>query len=344
MKLRPLGFALTLATLAAPGGWAQSGPPPVVLSPPIRATGATVEVSLHAADAATLAHTLGNALGGTVRIDGTVPAPVTLDLEGSTPHAALDAVAGALYGTWRPVYSVTAGAAPGGAPRPIPLGRKVTANLAGVSAHAAFSLVARAGGGTLELPADLDKNVTLVATDMPVEQALDELAKQAGAAWSVTYVIQPGIAPPKPTQPAPAETSHTPRSRTPLPGLLPPGGELPGAPFNDRRAFPLPFGGQTQSATPAPGTGVDAGKMLAVGLAQVMKMPPAQRQGAVKDFALQLEQQFRQMQLLPPPRRLEQMTAMRPVYQAALRTYNGLVPAQRREFQPIIDVFNRWMR
>ena len=81
MKLRPLGFALTLATLAAPGGWAQSGPPPVVLSQPIRATGATVEVSLHAADAATLAHTLGNALGGTVRIDGTVPAPVTLDLE-----------------------------------------------------------------------------------------------------------------------------------------------------------------------------------------------------------------------------------------------------------------------
>ena len=104
-----------------------------------------MEVSLHAADAATLAHTLGNALGGTVRIDGTVPAPVTLDLEGSTPHAALDAVAGALYGTWRPVYSVTAGAAPAGAPRPIPLGRKVTANLADVSAQRISRVYAEAG-------------------------------------------------------------------------------------------------------------------------------------------------------------------------------------------------------
>ena len=84
--------------------------------------------------------------------------------------------------------------------------------------------------------------------------------------------------------------------------------------------------------------------MLALGLTQVMKMPPAQRQGAVKDFALQLDQQFRQMQLLPEQSRLAQMSAMRPVYQAALRTYNGLVPAQRHEFQPIIDVFKRWIR
>ena len=333
MKLRPIGFALAMATLAAPGGWAESGHPEVVLSQPIQATGATVEVSLHAADAATLAQTLGTALGATIRIEGTV-APVTLDLTGTTAHTALDAVARACYGTWRPVYSVTAGTAPAGAPHPLPLGRKVTANLANVSAHAAFALVARAGGGALELAPDLDKNVSLVANDSPVEQALDELAKQAGAAWSVTYLIKPGLAPPSPTrpQPAPAQIRNTPRSGTPLPGLLAPGEGLPGGSLSERRSFP------------APGTGDNAAKMLALGLTQVMKMPPAQRQSAVKDFALQLDQQFRQMQLLPPPRRLEQMTAMRPVYQAALRTSNGLVPAQRREFQPIIDVFNRWLR
>jgi hypothetical protein len=334
MKLRPFGFALAWAALAAPSGWAASGQPAVVLSQPIHATGATVEVSLHGADAATLAQTLGSALGGTVRIEGIAAAPVTLDLTGVTAHAALDAVARALYGTWRPVYSVSAGAAPAGAPHPVPLGRKVTANLTNVSAHAAFALVARAGGGTLELPPGLDKNLSLVANDLPVEQALDELAKQAGAAWSVTYLFKPGVAPPSPTrpQPAPAPTRSAPRSGTPPPGMLEPGERLPGGSLSERRSFP------------APGTGENAAKMLALGLTQVMKMPPAQRQSAVKDFALQLDQQFRQMQLLPPPRRLEQMTAMRPVYQAALRTYNGLVPAQRREFQPIIDVFNRWLR
>lgn len=331
MKLRSIGFALALATLAAPGGWGESGPPAVTLSQPIRATGAAVAVNLQGADAATLAQSLGSALGGTIRIEGTVPAPVTLNLAGARAHAALDAVARALYGTWRPVYSLTAGTASAAAPRPVPLGRTVTASLTDVSAHAALALVARAGGGTLELPPGLEKTVSLVVKDMPVEAALDELARQAGATWSVTYVLTPGVGPPAAARPQPAKSSNTPRSRAPLPGL-----REPGAALNGLRSFPRPG--------TAPGSGADAGPMLALGLTQVMKMPAAQRQGAVKDFALQLDQQFRQAQLQPPPRRLEQMAAMRPVYQAALRTYNGLAPGQRREFQPIIDVFSRWMR
>jgi hypothetical protein len=90
--------------------------------------------------------------------------------------------------------------------------------------------------------------------------------------------------------------------------------------------------------------GADAGKMLSEGLTRVMQMPPAQRRMAVKDFATQIDQQFRQMQGLPGPRRAEQMTAMRPVYEGAMRTYKGLTPDQRREFKPIVDVFTRWMR
>src|SRR5438128_816090 len=87
--------------------------------------------------------------------------------------------------------------------RPLPLGRTVTANLDRVSPRAALSLVARAGGGTLNLPADLTQSVTLVANDTPVEQALDDLTRQAGAAWSVTYVIKGAATPPPAPQPAP---------------------------------------------------------------------------------------------------------------------------------------------
>ncbi len=338
MKLRLLGLSWMIGTLVAPGVWAQSGTTGVVLSQPIRTTGAELDVRLQAADAAALTQTLGTALGGTVRVEGTLPAPVTLDLQGMPARSALDAVAGALHGTWRPIYTITTGHAPTGALHPVPLGRKVTANLDQVGAHAAFALVARAAGGTLEAPLELDKQVTLVAREMPVEQALDELANQAATAWSVTYVFKPGVAPPPPT---PAQ-HLPPQSR---PGYSRPLNTTPGGPGtlpNDRRSFAMPFSGS--SRTPAAGTGDDAGKMLALGLTQVMQMPAPQRERAVKDFANQLDLQFRQMLQLPPPRRLEQMSAMRPVYQAALRTYNGLVPAQRREFQPIIDVFSRWIR
>jgi hypothetical protein len=85
-------------------------------------------------------------------------------------------------------------------------------------------------------------------------------------------------------------------------------------------------------------------KLLSEGLLRVMQMPPAQRRNAVKDLAAQLDLQFRQMQTLPGPQRAEQMAAMRPLFQAATRTYSGLTPDQRGEFQPVMDVFKRWMR
>lgn len=336
MSLRPLGVAFTLSLVAASGGWAQTGSSTVVLSQPIRSTGSLVDLNLQEADAATLTQKLGSALGGTVRIEGTVPGPVTLDLAGATARGALDAVARALYGTWHPVYTVTAGVTAGDGPRPLPLGRTVTANLTDVSARAAFALVARAGGGTLELPSGIDKSLSLVARDLPVETALDELAKQAGASWSVTYLLTPGVGPAVPARPRPAARSGPLESRPLLPRLGQPDAPAPAAVLNGGRSFPIPG--------TAPGTGANAGGMLALGLSQVMKMPAAQRKGAVKDFALQLDQQFRQMKLMTPQRRLEQMNAMQPVYQAALHTYNGLTPAQRHEFQPIIDVFNRWLR
>jgi hypothetical protein len=126
--------------------------------------------------------------------------------------------------------------------------------------------------------------------------------------------------------------------------MLPPGAGRTGNLPNGSRAFPVPFAGQPKTATPAPGTGNDAAKMLSQGLTQVMKMPPAQRKMAVKDFATQLDQQFRQIQGMTAARRSEQMAAMRPVYEGAMRTYVGLTPDQRREFEPIVEVFNRWMR
>ena len=186
MNLRPSGCCLALAMLAVSPVGAEPSPPSVVLEQPIRHTAGTVEVNLQAADGATLSQTLGNALGGTVQVEGAAPAPVTLDLQGLSGRAALDAVAGALHGSWRPVYVVTVGGTPADGHRPLLLGRTVTANLENVSARAALALVARAGGGTVQLSGDLPKNVTLVAKEMPVEQALDEVAQQAGANWSVT--------------------------------------------------------------------------------------------------------------------------------------------------------------
>ena len=344
MNLRPPGVCLALALLAVSPVRAEPVPSALALGEPIRHTVGTVEVTLQAADGATLSQMLGNALGGTVQVEGIVPAPVTLDLQGVSGRAALDAVASALHGSWRPVYGVTPGSATAGGQRPMALGRTVNANLENVSARAALALVARAGGGTLALSGELPKSVTLVAKELPVEQALDELAQQADASWSVTYVIKPGVAPPSPRPVEAQNNSSRPRSRLTPQGQLAPGDSRLGTPPNAPRAFPIPFAGQAQKPSAAPGMGGNAAKLLAEGLTRVMQMAPPQRQLAVKDFATQLEQQFRQIQNLTGSRRSEQMAAMRPVYEGALRTDKGLTPDQRREFKPIMDVFTRWMR
>jgi hypothetical protein len=352
MNSRPLGICLALSVWAAPGLWAQEEPPAVVLKQAARPVGASVNVHLQAADAAAIARNLGAALGGTVRIEGTPAAAVTLDLQGVAPRAALDAAATALNGSWRPIYSMSAGATNTVSRRPVPLGRTVTASMDGVSARTALSLVARGGGATVEMVGELSQRVKLDLKEIPVEQALDEIARQAGANWSVIYLLKAGTAAaassPQPTRApvtapnggrVPGSTANPTLNRG---GTRGPG--LQGAPqdaLNEQRFFPMPFAGPPQAPPPPDPS---AAKMLGEGMARVMQMPPAQRRAAVKDFTSQIEQQFRQMQSLPGPRRTEQMAAMRPLYQAASRVYSGLTPDQRREFQPIVEVFNRWMR
>jgi hypothetical protein len=349
MSMGRSGWRLALVALAA-GTPARADTPTVVLKQPIQHA-ATIDLSLRAADAATIARSLGEALGGTVQIEGTLPTLVTLDLQGAGARAALDGVVTALNGSWRPIYTVTAAAAAPGARRPTPVGRTVTANLDQVSPRAALMLVARAGGGTLVLAPELSKMVSLSVKEMPVEEALDEVTRQVGATWSVAYVIKAGSAslPPPVAAAPPAVTPPSSRvSRTqPASRGLPPGFSSQAVPrdvLNDPRSFPMPFAPRSQGAPAAPATDPNAAKMLAEGLSRVMQMPPAQRRLAVKDFAGQIDQQFRQMQALPAPRRNEQMASMRPLYQAAQRTYSGLTPDQRREFEPLITVFNRWMR
>ena len=129
--------------MAFSGSWAQEQAPSVTLKPSSQPSAGSVSTELRAADATAAAQVLGNALGATVRIDGAVTAPITLELQGVTGRAALDALATAVRGTWRPVYSLVVGAAPGSTPRPVPVGRTVTVNLSDVSARTALSLVAR---------------------------------------------------------------------------------------------------------------------------------------------------------------------------------------------------------
>jgi hypothetical protein len=203
---------------------------------------------------------------------------------------------------------------------------------------------------------ELPQKVTLKAHEMPVEQALDEIARQVGGSWTVTYVIRPGVTPaaaPTPPRTSPRATPNAPRQprldASPGAGRSTPQGfgaqGLPPELSKDRRFFPMPFEPQAQATRPqAPPLDPNAAKMLGEGLARVMQMPPAQRRAAVKDFASQIDQQFRQMQSLPAARRTEQMAAMRPLHQAAVRTFGGLTPDQQREFRPIVEVFNRWMR
>ena len=350
MSCRKFVVCLALSVWSVPGSCAPEAPPAVVLKQAARPAGASVNLHLQAANAATIAQSLGAVLGGTVRFEGTPTATVTLDLQGVAPRAALDALAAALYGSWRTIYTMSAGGTTTASRHPVPLGRTVTASLDNVSARTALALIARGGGATVEMVGDLPQRVKLDLQEMPVERALDEIARQAGATWSVIYVLKAGTAPPtnslQPNRspatdpngnrvPGAASNPTSNRGGTRGTGLQ---GALEGGP-NEQRSFPMPFAGPPQ-APPPPDP--NAAKMLGEGMARVMQMPPAQRRAAVKDFASQIEQQFKQMQSLPGPRRTEQMASNATALSGRHAGLQWLdagpapgIPADRRGVQPL---------
>jgi hypothetical protein len=68
-----------------------------------------------------------------------------------------------------------------------PTGLTVNVNLTDASCQTAAIIAAKAAGGRLEVPGELTGRVTLVGKEIPVEEAMDKIAKAADVTWRTIY-------------------------------------------------------------------------------------------------------------------------------------------------------------
>jgi hypothetical protein len=166
-------------------------------------------------DAELVAQRLGAALGAEVRVQGPVGRRVTVKLAGLTPNEALDRVVAAFGGSWKRAYQFTQGVSVK-YPTSLPTGLKVSLNLNDTSCRAAAIIAAKAAGGQLEVIGELSGRVTLVGKEIPVEQAMAQIAEAAGAVWRPVYTVKVEAAvaePPRTDVKTPEKATDTPIRR-----------------------------------------------------------------------------------------------------------------------------------
>jgi hypothetical protein len=199
---RTIALAGTLACALAAGlpARAETAPAaPAPANPPATAPAPTVPVaqpaprepgliSLELSDI-TLEQALqrlGGAIGSEVRLEGLGSRTVSLRLEDATVPQAMARAASTFRGTWKRVFVFTK--ALGLVPPPAqPTGLTVSVNLTDASCQTAAIIAAKAAGGRLETPGELTGRVTLVGKDLPVEEAMEKIAKAAGMTWRTVY-------------------------------------------------------------------------------------------------------------------------------------------------------------
>jgi hypothetical protein len=132
---------------------------------------------------------LGAAMGSEIRLEGAGGRRVSLKLEGATVLQALDRAAAVLHGTWKRlfIFTKTGGLVP---PPAQPTGLTVSLSLTDTNCQTAAIIAAKAAGGRMEAEGELPGRVTLVGKDLPVEEAMNKIAKAAGMTWRTVYLFK----------------------------------------------------------------------------------------------------------------------------------------------------------
>jgi hypothetical protein len=217
--------AAACAIAAAPAGAEETMPSPPVDAAPVTGTPTPpapatppavtaetlgrVSLDLEGVAAEDAARRLGSVLGSDVQIEGSSTRKVTLKLESVPVRDALERAAAAIGATWKRVYvfSKDLGLT---TPAPVSTGLTVNLNLADTSCQAAAIIAAKAAGARMEAETELTGRVTLSGKEIPVEEAMERIAKAAGATWRTRYLFKLDatlpVPPPDETKPATTPT------------------------------------------------------------------------------------------------------------------------------------------
>jgi hypothetical protein len=122
---------------------------------------------------------------------------MSLTLTDLPVKVALDKVASIAGGKWERVYRFTKKEAADATPvGPMAAsGLTVTLRLADAECATAAAVLARMTEARVESDGKIEGTVTLSGQEMPLEEALDTVARAAGMAWHTVYVIQGKYAP-----------------------------------------------------------------------------------------------------------------------------------------------------
>lgn len=297
----------------------------MLLALPARGRAAGAEVRLHQAAPAEVARDLERAFGIPVEVRGGAGRQVTLTFQGLSPARVLDRVAPALGGSWRLKLRVRAGR-PDSAPASPAVRHTMSMGLQDIPAARAFALVAKELGADLEAEGDLQARVAVLAAGVSADTLLDRIAQQAGATWSLAYVIQATDAPPiVPAPVAPPVAIRVEPSEPPRPAS-----EIPGPSVRTPPA-PIPSSAQLRTAVRA-------------GLDQVLRASPDRRPEALRAFLQESERLFLGLARLAPAERQERLRQAQPLLTLWSQLYEGLAPPVQQQLAPISALLERHLR
>jgi hypothetical protein len=288
---------------------------PALLCLAVPAAAEPIRLELKSAGPAEVSQALERALQAPVEVRGGAGRKVTLTLSATSPSLILDRVTAQLGGSWRMKLRVRP-AAPGAQPSPTPrpvVERNLNIGIQDVPAGRAFSLLARELGADLELDGSLETRVSYPAASLSATVLLDRLAQQAGAVWSIRYVITALDAP---AAREPLERDLDPRLITPRPAPPPTSPKPP-------RLIP-----------PAPVSAKALRDALRADVANLLHADPSQRPAAVREFVSTGEKRVANLDPLPPAERLSRLRAARPVLLQWRRLYAGLAPDLKAQLRP----------
>lgn len=275
-----------------------------------------VRVELRNAGPDQVARELSRALAAPVDMRGGRGRTVSLTLATTSPALTLDRVAAQLGGTWKMELRVRLGQAGGGpAVRPL-LERRLAVGMQDLPAERAFGLVARELKAELQVEGATDRRVTLAPMPRSALVLLDSVSEQAGASWSIRYVLQTPDAPPPPE---PEERDL----------VLPPPRVAPPPPAPARPAAP-----RVPMVSLVAPTGTALRQALWADVNQLLRADPGQRAQAVSEFIATGRQRIAALAGLSPAARAGRLATARSVLIRWRRIYQGLAPGVRKELAP----------
>jgi hypothetical protein len=322
---------------AAPGSGVAGSPAGAAATE----TADAVSLDLQDAKGTDLSQALREALGIEVRIDGRLPTPVTLHLDGVPRATAMAQIAAATGGTWRRTVLWTPGAGSHAngtttqAPGEKLSGSVVTLHLTQAPCRSAAAIVATSVGAWAEGNESLTGRVTLDQRSMPVREALDAIAAKAGASWRELLALRmPGFEPRK----APPVVKTPPVPKRPASKIA---AKTPGRQRRNKYTVLAKYGAKAPPPVVVDADAEEARAQLGA-FAGIFSCPTKkERLQKVRKLRASLETQVRRLEAYRPEYRGTAISFEIQQLRSIQRDYDNLNAEQKKEVTVLMDYVNK---